>query len=196
MNCSGLLPAGIVLAVVSTVPPPRTRRFTMASPIPLVPPVTRTRLPVNSFASYGMFDALIGKPPPLRSYCCSNESGGYQYRLYSTRFRCMPRRVGLFFLGAEIAPVIDTVARVLSDSAMFLLLVKLLYAGVPNGCRATSGYSRRYPRRTSCKDRPIRSRYAALPVRCPAFGRNETEAAAQCRIRRSPRRRFACSSTR
>jgi len=67
---------------------------------------------------------------------------------------------------------------------------------LPHGCRATSEYSRRYPRRTSCKDHAIRSRYAALPVRCPASGRGETEAAAQCRIRRSPRRRFACSSTR
>src|SRR5216684_1035062 len=67
---------------------------------------------------------------------------------------------------------------------------------VPNGCRATSEYSRRYPHRTSCKDHGIRSRYAALPVRCPASGRGETQAAAQCRIRRSPRRRFACSSTR
>src|SRR5216684_113099 len=67
---------------------------------------------------------------------------------------------------------------------------------VPNGCRATSEYSRRYPRRTSCKDHGIRSRYAALPVRCPASGRGETQAAAQCRIRRSQRRRFACSSTR
>src|SRR5712671_2181248 len=65
-----------------------------------------------------------------------------------------------------------------------------------NGCRATSEYSRRYPRKTSCTDHPIRSRYAALPVRCPASGRGETEAAAQCRIRRSPRRRSACSSTR
>src|ERR1700737_4058631 len=65
-----------------------------------------------------------------------------------------------------------------------------------NGRRATSEYSRRYPRRTSGKDHAIRSRYAALPVRCPASERGETEAAAQCRIRRSPRRRFACSSTR
>src|SRR3984893_4663825 len=66
----------------------------------------------------------------------------------------------------------------------------------PNGCRATSEYSRRYLRRTSCKDRAKRSRYAALPVRCPASGSGETEAAAQGRIRRSPRRRFPCSSTR
>src|ERR1700732_768264 len=58
-----------------------------------------------------------------------------------------------------------------------------------NECRATAEYSRRYPRRTSCTDQPTRSRYAALPVRCPASGRGETEAAAQCRIRRSPRRR-------
>src|SRR6266853_4407993 len=51
-----------------------------------------------------------------------------------------------------------------------------------NGCRATAEYSRRYPRRTSCTDHPIRSRYAASPVRWPASGKGETEAAAQCRI--------------
>src|SRR5216683_5888604 len=56
---------------------------------------------------------------------------------------------------------------------------------MPNGYRATSEYSRRYPRRTFCRDPAIRRRYAALPVRCPASGRGETEAAAQCRIRRS-----------
>src|ERR1700681_2345538 len=67
---------------------------------------------------------------------------------------------------------------------------------LPNACLATSEYSRRYLHRTSCKDHAIRSRYAALPVRCPASGRGDTEAAAQCRKRRSPRRRFACSSTR
>src|ERR1700680_117649 len=71
-----------------------------------------------------------------------------------------------------------------------------LFLPSSNGWRATCEYSRRYPRRTSCKDHAIRSRYAASPVRCPASGRGETEAAAQCRIRRSPRRRFACSSTR
>src|SRR6202790_577070 len=65
-----------------------------------------------------------------------------------------------------------------------------------NACRATSEYSRRHPRRTSCKDHATRSRYAALPARCPASGKGETEAAAQRRMRRSPRRRFACSSTR
>jgi len=51
---------------------------------------------------------------------------------------------------------------------------------VLNGYRATSEYSRRYPRRTSCKDRAIRSRYAAWPVGCPASGRGEPQAAAQC----------------
>src|SRR6266849_2385299 len=65
-----------------------------------------------------------------------------------------------------------------------------------NGCRATAEYSRRYPRRTYCKDHAIRIRYAASRVRCRGSGRGETQAAAQCRIRRSPRRRFACSSTR
>src|SRR6266404_937721 len=46
-------------AVVITFPPARLRRFTIASPIPLVPPVTRARLPVNSFASNGMSDDVL-----------------------------------------------------------------------------------------------------------------------------------------
>src|SRR5712671_662556 len=71
-----------------------------------------------------------------------------------------------------------------------------LFLPSSDGRRATSEYLRRYPRRTSCKDHAIRIRYAASRVRCPGSGRGETQAAAQCRIRRSPRRRFACSSTR
>src|SRR5256885_2062889 len=63
MNRSELPPAGMVLAVASTLPPPRTKRFTIASPIPLVRRVTRFRLRVISFASYGPWDALIGDPP-------------------------------------------------------------------------------------------------------------------------------------
>ena len=47
-------PGGIVLAVDSTLPPPSNNRFTVASPIPLVPPVTRIRLPANSFGSYAI----------------------------------------------------------------------------------------------------------------------------------------------
>src|SRR5579864_1600737 len=53
-----------------------------------------------------------------------------------------------------------------------------------SGRPATSEYSKRYPRRTFCKGLPRRSRHAALPAHCPASGRGETEAAAQCRIRR------------
>src|SRR6266853_413828 len=67
---------------------------------------------------------------------------------------------------------------------------------VLNGSRATSEYSRRSLRRTSCKDRAIRNRYAAWPLRCPASGTGATGAAAQRRTRRPPRGRFACSSTR
>src|SRR6266850_981927 len=47
-NRSGAPPAGRDRAVVITVAPPRTRRFTMASPMPLVPPVTRIRPPLKS----------------------------------------------------------------------------------------------------------------------------------------------------
>src|SRR5262245_18980856 len=59
MNCWGSQSAGMLLATASTAPPPSRRRFTMAAPIPLLPPVTRTRLPVNSFASYGILGAFI-----------------------------------------------------------------------------------------------------------------------------------------
>src|SRR6185436_14703351 len=59
MKCSGLPPAGTLLAVASAVPPPRRRRFATASPIPFVPPVTRIRLPENSFASYAMVDVFM-----------------------------------------------------------------------------------------------------------------------------------------
>ena len=34
-----------------TVAPPRWKRSAIALPAPLVPPVTKTRLPLNSFAS-------------------------------------------------------------------------------------------------------------------------------------------------
>src|SRR5258708_36601055 len=71
-----------------------------------------------------------------------------------------------------------------------------LFLASSNGCRASCEYSRRYPRRTSCKDHAIHRRYAALPARFRASGKGDPEAAAQCRIRRSPRRRFASSSTR
>jgi hypothetical protein len=37
--------------MVVTEPPPIVSLLTMASPIPLVPPVTKTRLPWNSFPS-------------------------------------------------------------------------------------------------------------------------------------------------
>src|ERR1700719_3200511 len=52
MNNSGdRRSSGLERAVVITVAPPRTRRSTMASPIPFVPPVTRIRFPLNSFPS-------------------------------------------------------------------------------------------------------------------------------------------------
>src|SRR5258708_187684 len=71
-----------------------------------------------------------------------------------------------------------------------------LFLSSSNGRRATCEYSRRYPRRRFCKDHATRRRYAGLRARCPASGKGEREGAAQCRIRRSPRRRFACSSAR
>src|SRR5262249_16423603 len=59
MNCWGSPSAGMLLAAASTAPPPCRRRFTMAAPIPLLPPVTRVRLPGTSFASNGTLAGLI-----------------------------------------------------------------------------------------------------------------------------------------
>src|SRR5437870_12939265 len=90
MNCSGMPPAGTVLAVASTVAPPRRRRFTMASPIPLLPPVTRVRLPVNSFASYGTLDAL------MKGNACSMRFLRHDLRLLRGLRRVVNHRVAVF----------------------------------------------------------------------------------------------------
>src|SRR5947207_3149574 len=87
MNCSGMPPEGMVLAVASTVAPPRRRRFTTASPIPLLPPVTRHRLPVNSLASYGTLGALIR---------LSVRFLRYDLRFLRGLWRAMHHRVGVF----------------------------------------------------------------------------------------------------
>ncbi|HZD82617.1 MAG TPA: hypothetical protein VE076_07050 [Nitrososphaeraceae archaeon] len=42
-----------------TSAPPSRSRFTTALPIPAVPPVTRTRFPLNSFAINGNLVAMI-----------------------------------------------------------------------------------------------------------------------------------------
>src|SRR4029077_15778555 len=51
MKWSDLPPIGPDRAVVSTTAPAEASRLTTAAPIPLVPPVTRTRLPANSAVS-------------------------------------------------------------------------------------------------------------------------------------------------
>src|SRR6185503_1320619 len=51
--------------VVITWPPPAVSRSTMAAPIPRVPPVTKMRLPWNSFSSAAFLD-LFGSPIDLR----------------------------------------------------------------------------------------------------------------------------------
>src|SRR6266702_162078 len=51
MHRSGGLPGSRERAGVLTVPPPRLGRSTMAALMPLVPPVTRRRLPWTSAAS-------------------------------------------------------------------------------------------------------------------------------------------------
>src|SRR5689334_15112629 len=42
-----------------TVAPPRWKRSAIALPAPFVPPVTKTRLPANSFASLEKLDVLM-----------------------------------------------------------------------------------------------------------------------------------------
>src|SRR5258705_1872960 len=63
-NSAGACPSGsLERAVVATFAPPAARRRAMASPIPCVPPVTRTRLPVNSVGSSEKRDMSA---PPAR----------------------------------------------------------------------------------------------------------------------------------
>src|SRR5580658_7109666 len=65
-----------------------------------------------------------------------------------------------------------------------------------NGCRAISECSKQYPHRTSYKAPARHRRCAVLQGCCPASGRDDLEAGAQYRIRRSQRQRFVCFSTR
>src|SRR6266481_8522507 len=51
--------SGADRAVVMTVAPPRWKRSAIALPAPFVPPVTKTRLPANAFASIEMLDVLM-----------------------------------------------------------------------------------------------------------------------------------------
>src|SRR3984893_7183999 len=69
---------------------------------------------------------------------------------------CPPDRFGSSMLSA----------RELRKMNRFPCLHLLLSA---NGRRATSEYSRRYPRKTSCTDHPIRSRYAAVSCAIGSF---------------------------
>src|SRR6266850_3147899 len=63
-------------AVAITSPPPRIRRSTMASPMPLVPPVTRIRLPLNSVGStFGWLSCICQFPLSLRANPCSDCCG-------------------------------------------------------------------------------------------------------------------------
>src|SRR5712691_4053041 len=97
MNCSAPPPFGMLLAVTSTLPPPRRRRSTTASPIPLLPPVTRIRLPVNSFASYGTLDALMERN------ACSMRFLRYDLWFLRGLRRVMHHRVGVLDTAAVSA---------------------------------------------------------------------------------------------
>src|SRR6266446_6369406 len=51
--------AGAERAVMMTIAPPCWKRAAIALPAPFVPPVTKARLPANSFASREMLDVLM-----------------------------------------------------------------------------------------------------------------------------------------
>src|ERR1700730_13939055 len=66
MKCSGPW-SGFERAVTMIVAPLRRKRSAMAFPAPCVPPVTRTRLPENSFGSHlKSVDVFINAPSNLR----------------------------------------------------------------------------------------------------------------------------------
>src|SRR6266404_9660582 len=122
-----------------------------------------------------LFDEKFSSSQP-NPFCPAGDDGGLAFELF----------------GHSLSPL----SLSCNSPAPMLHARSLESLRLPNGWRATSEYSRRYPRRTSCKDDAIRNRYAALPVRCPASGRGETEAAAQCRIRRCPLDREAPTNRR
>src|SRR5258707_15477591 len=63
MKLLSFLSVGADRAVMMTVAPPRWKRSAIALPAPFVPPVTKTRLPANSFASVEMLDVLMVLTP-------------------------------------------------------------------------------------------------------------------------------------
>src|SRR5215472_16374862 len=67
MKCAAVFLAGADLAVLATVAPPCRYRSAMALPAPFVPPVTRTRLPENSFVSVAFMSGSFLLPLLKRS---------------------------------------------------------------------------------------------------------------------------------
>src|SRR5258708_39115132 len=59
MKLLSVFSVGAERAVMITVAPPCWKRSAIALPAPFVPPVTKTRLPANSFASRGVFDDVV-----------------------------------------------------------------------------------------------------------------------------------------
>src|SRR5712691_5679957 len=66
---------GAERAVMMTVAPPRRKRSAIALPAPFVPPVTKTRLPVNSFVSGVFFDDAVILNHTLRVYLLAVTQG-------------------------------------------------------------------------------------------------------------------------
>src|SRR6266700_5994836 len=52
MKSLSVFSSGADRAVIMTVAPPRWKRSAIALPAPFVPPVTKTRLPLNSFVAF------------------------------------------------------------------------------------------------------------------------------------------------
>ena len=80
-----------------------------------------------------------------------------RYSNYRTSCLCHARCLTTIRLSVVIFHSLSTIAEVTEQ--MVLL--------APNGCRATSENSRRYPRRTPCKEHAIRMRRCRYVVQCP-----------------------------
>src|SRR6266852_3107810 len=74
-----------------TVAPPRWKRSAIALPAPFVPPVTRTRLPLNSSGSNGMLDVAIFLNDSLRLDLTADEGPNLLSLIHELYDHCLWR---------------------------------------------------------------------------------------------------------
>src|SRR5712664_3622448 len=124
-------------AVVATEAPLRVKRRTIACPIPFVPPVTRTRLPLNSSPETGKGYVIVMIESPVKQSCClkdvvqfngtprelAGESGTHGH-VVSMRLRVDHLKNVSVFLVRRLLPLADRVTTAIIpplvvDSAVF-----------------------------------------------------------------------------